>query len=105
MGVQADIPTDAVKSTRVIQESNRSLWLRRIKALAPLWTLLVMWIFFSLASPSFATATNFNNILTRVSVAGILAVGMTFVLLTGEIDLSIAAVMGLSAQATAQLYA
>jgi ribose transport system permease protein len=108
MGVQADIPdipAESAKNTRIIQESNRSLWMRRIKALAPLWTLLVMWVFFSLASPSFATPINFNNILTRIAVPGILAVGMTFVLLTGEIDLSIAAVMGLAAQATAQLYA
>ena len=55
-------------------------------------SLLVLWLFFSLATPSFATAANFNNILSQVSTAGILAVGMTFVLLTGEIDLSIAAV-------------
>ncbi len=103
MSIQADTPD--LKTSRIIQETPRTIWIRRLKALAPLWTLLVMWLFFSLASPSFATPTNFNNILTRVSVAGILAVGMTFVLLTGEIDLSIAAVMGLSAQITAQLYA
>jgi ribose transport system permease protein len=47
---------------------------------------------------------NFNNILSQVAVAGILAVGMTFVLLTGEIDLSIAAVMGLSAYVAVYLY-
>jgi ribose transport system permease protein len=41
---------------------------------------------------------------SQVAIAGILAVGMTFVLLTGEIDLSIAAVMGLSAYVAATLY-
>jgi ribose transport system permease protein len=64
-----------------------------------------MWLFFSVASPSFRTWINFNNILSQVAIAGILAVGMTFVLLTGEIDLSIAAVMALSAQVSVQLYA
>ena len=63
-----------------------------------------MWLFFGLASPSFLTLVNFNNILSQVATAGILAVGMTFVLLTGEIDLSIAAVMGLSAYVTTLLY-
>ena len=108
MSVQAEIPDIKVESaaeTRVIRESNSQVWLRRLKTLAPLWTLLVMWLIFSLATPSFPTLTNFNNILTRVATAGILAVGMTFVLLTGEIDLSIAAVMALSAQIATQLYA
>jgi ribose transport system permease protein len=100
MGVQADIA-----ESRVIQESTRDLWLRRAKTLAPVWTLLVLWLFFALATPSFATPTNFNNILARVATAGILAVGMTFVLLTGEIDLSVASVMALSAQIATQLHA
>jgi ribose transport system permease protein len=108
MGVQAESPeikAEAIADARVIHESNRDVWLRRAKTLAPLWTLLVLWIFFTLATPSFATPINFNNILARVAVPGILAVGMTFVLLTGEIDLSIAAVMALSAQIATQLYA
>jgi len=100
MSVQADIPDikpESAAGSRVIQETNRELWMRRLKVLAPVWTLLVMWVFFSLTSASFATWVNFNNIMSQVATAGILAVGMTFVLLTGEIDLSIAAVMGLSA--------
>src|SRR5687767_10674999 len=107
MGAQAEssnITAEPAAETRVIQETNRELWIRRLKILAPLWTLLAMWIVFSLASPSFATPTNFNNILARIAVPAILGVGMTFVLLTGEIDLSVAAVMALSAQIATQLY-
>src|ERR1044071_3650230 len=107
MSVPADIPDikpDSAAASRIIRESNRDVWMRRLKVLAPVWTLLVMWVFFSLASSSFATPVNFNNILSQVATAGILAVGMTFVLLTGEIDLSIAAVMGLSAYVSATLY-
>ncbi len=105
MGVKAE--TSDVQSgaeTRIIRETNREVWLRRLKVLAPVWTLLVMWVFFSLTSKSFLTPVNFNNILSQVAVAGILAVGMTFVLLTGEIDLSIASVMGLSAYVATMLY-
>ena len=107
MGVQAETPDIKAEpaETRVIQESSQDLWLRRAKTLAPVWTLLVLWLVFSFATTSFATATNFNNILARIAVPGILAVGMTFVLLTGEIDLSIAPVMALSAEIATQLHA
>jgi ribose transport system permease protein len=107
MGVQAEssnLAPEPAPQARIIRESNRELWLRRVKVLAPVWTLLVMWLFFSIATPSFFTAANFNNILSQVATAGILAVGMTFVLLTGEIDLSIASVMALSAEVSVQLY-
>ena len=48
--------------------------------------------FFAVASPSFATLDNVSNILTQVSVTGIIAVGLTFVILCAEIDLSIASI-------------
>jgi ribose transport system permease protein len=80
------------------------VWQQRLMVLAPVWTLLVVWLFFALAAPSFATRANFNNILAQVATPGILAVGMTFVLLTGEIDLSIAAVAALSAEVSVQLF-
>src|SRR5689334_19142215 len=97
--------TESVGESRVIRETNREMWIRRLKVLAPLWTLIIMLLFFSLASQSFATPANFNNILSQVATAGILATGLTFVLLMGEIDLSVAAVMALSAEIMAQLYA
>ena len=49
---------------------------------------LCLLVFFSLASPSFATLDNVSNILTQISVTGIIAVGLTFVILCAEIDLS-----------------
>ena len=106
MTAQAEIPDIKAEPAelKIIRETNRDAWIRRAKVLAPVWTLIVMWILFSLASPSFLTLVNFNNILSQVATAGILAVGMTFVLLTGEIDLSIAAVMGLSAYVATMLY-
>ena len=69
------------------------LWLRsRLRNIAPFATLLFLVIFFSFASPSFVTLDNFYNILTQISVTGIMAVGLTFVILTAEIDLSVASV-------------
>lgn len=49
-------------------------------------------IFFSFASEYFLSATNFVNVLRQVSIVGIMAVGMTFVILTGGVDLSVGGV-------------
>ncbi|MBV8764729.1 MAG: ABC transporter permease [Hyphomicrobiales bacterium] len=64
----------------------------QMRNIAPFLTLICLVVFFSFASPSFATLDNVWNILTQVSVTGIIAVGLTFVILCAEIDLSIASV-------------
>ncbi len=70
-----------------------SAWLRnQMRNIAPFATLLCLVVFFTLASSSFATLDNLANILTQISVTGIMAVGLTFVILCGEIDLSVAAI-------------
>src|SRR3954468_6032960 len=50
----------------------------------------------SFLSPFFLTKSNIFNILDQSVVIGIVAVGMTFVILTGGIDLSVGSVAGLS---------
>jgi ribose transport system permease protein len=68
-------------------------WLvARLTNIAPLVTLLFLVAIFSAMSPSFATLDNAANILRQVSITGIMAVGLTFVILTAEIDLSVASV-------------
>ena len=68
-------------------------WLRgQLRNIAPFITLLFLVVFFSLASPSFATLGNLSNILTQISITGIMATGLTFVILCAEIDLSVASV-------------
>src|SRR3954466_9371718 len=64
----------------------------QLRNIAPLITLFALFLFFSVASPSFLTLDNFANILAQASLTSIIAVGLTFVILTGEIDLSVAAV-------------
>jgi ribose transport system permease protein len=81
-----------------------SVWVRRLTALAPVWTLLVLGIFFSLASESFLRPINLNNILAQVSTLAIFTTGMTCVLLLGEIDLSIAEIAGLTGTVAAALH-
>jgi ribose transport system permease protein len=62
--------------------------------------LLVIIVFFTFASEHFLTFSNFKGILLATSVTGILAMGVTFVIITGGIDLSIGTVMTLSAVMT-----
>jgi ribose transport system permease protein len=75
------------------RKAQAQVWLRlrgQLRNLAPFVTLLFLVAFFALASPSFATLDNLANILTQISVTAIMAVGLTFVILCAEIDLSVA---------------
>ena len=66
---------------------------QRILAFGALFLLV---IFFSVWSPYFFNFENFDNILIATSVVGVLALGETFVIVTGGIDLSIGTVMTVS---------
>lgn len=73
----------------------------QMRNIAPFLTLIFLTAFFAFASPSFATLDNLGNILTQVSVTGIIAVGLTFVILCAEIDLSIASIANVTGIAVA----
>ncbi len=62
-----------------------------------LFAFIVLFIILSIASPVFLSAQNIINILRQISVNGVMAVGMTFVVMTGGIDLSVGSVLALSA--------
>lgn len=57
---------------------------------------LVIITFMSFASSTFMTPTNITNILRQISINGVLAVGMTFVILTGGIDLSVGSLVAVT---------
>lgn len=58
--------------------------------------LILICVVLTFTSDNFLTEANIINIFMQVSVNGILAVGMTFVILTGGIDLSVGALVALS---------
>lgn len=62
--------------------------------------LFVMFVVFSLASPNFFQFSNIVGILLATAVNGVLALGATFIIITGGIDLSVGTVMTLSAVMT-----
>lgn len=67
-----------------------------IATFAPVFFLLLLLLFYSIFAKNFFSVGNFVNILRQVSVTGTMAVGVTLVILLGEIDLSIATVMAFS---------
>ncbi len=64
--------------------------------LGMLGVLLALIVFFSLTAPNFLTVRTFQTIANQAPDAIVIAVGMTFVLIIGGIDLSVGSVMALS---------
>lgn len=58
--------------------------------------LVLLCVLFALAAPRFASIENITNIFTQISINTIIAVGMTFAILLGGIDLSVGAVLALA---------
>lgn len=58
---------------------------------------LVMVVIFSIASKNFLTTNTMFTILKQVAITGIISIGMTLVLLTGGIDLSVGSIAGVTA--------
>ncbi|QKC94888.1 ABC transporter permease [Mesorhizobium sp. NZP2298] len=65
--------------------------------------LVLLWIVLSLATPSFASGNNIANLLRQGSMIAIMAVGQTFVIITGGIDLSVGAVVGFATVVVAMM--
>ena len=85
---KATADTSAGQSGRIVQ---------RIQDLGPLLGLVLLCIAGWALNPDFATADNVLNVLTRTAFIGIIAVGMTFVIISGGIDLSVGSMAALIA--------
>jgi ribose/xylose/arabinose/galactoside ABC-type transport system permease subunit len=68
---------------------------------APLIFLVVLMAIFAILEPRFLSPLNLFNVMRQVSIVGLLAVGMTFVILTAGIDLSIGSLLALCGLAAA----
>lgn len=69
--------------------------------LGPLLGLIILFIIVSVLNTSFLEPLNILNLLRQVSINALIAFGMTFVILTGGIDLSVGAILALSSALTA----
>ena len=65
-----------------------------VKQAGVFWALVALLILASLISPHFLQFTNLVNVLRQISITGIISIGMTFVILTSGIDLSVGSIVG-----------
>src|SRR5204862_2632621 len=65
--------------------------------------LAVIWIVFEIQNDRFLSAVNLTNLMLQITATGLISVGVVYVLLLGEIDLSVGAVSGLAAAVMAVL--
>ena len=77
--------------------------LQYIKKLGPLIGLILLFVIISVMNDSFLEFSNLRNLLRQVSINAIIAFGMTFVILTGGIDLSVGSILALSSAVMANL--
>ncbi|SHK36391.1 monosaccharide ABC transporter membrane protein, CUT2 family [Clostridium cavendishii DSM 21758] len=77
--------------------------LKTMEKYKSLIALIVLCVGISIITPSFLTFANITNVLTQVSVNAIIAVGMTFVILTGGIDLSVGSTLAITGAIAASI--
>lgn len=88
------MPPSAASDTRAGAPSFSAIGLLlRFRTLLALFAVL---LFFSLVAPNFLSVANFLILLKHIAIVAILAIGMTFVILTGGIDLSVGSIAGLA---------
>ena len=77
-------------------ENNKKKITDYVQDLGALIALLLLVIGISIISPEFRTGSNFLSLLRQSSINGLIAFGMTCVILTDAIDLSVGSVLALS---------
>lgn len=81
----------------VMQTDNIQIALKFLKDNGTLVALVILVLFFSFADEAFFTPRNLTNLARQTTIIGIIAVGMTMVILINGIDLSVGSIVGLSA--------
>jgi D-xylose transport system permease protein len=78
------------------ETKTRSLNAASLRAYIMIAVLGLIWVYFHWATPgnTFLTARNLSNLMTQMSVTGIIAVGMLMLIVSGNIDLSAGSVLG-----------
>jgi ribose transport system permease protein len=66
-----------------------------IQRLLPFLTLIVLFVALAIASPNFLTDTNLSSVVRQTAVINIMALGMTLIIVSGGIDLSVGAILAM----------
>jgi ribose transport system permease protein len=94
----------------MLQQEEKAMVKKREKSgilqrMGPLLGLILIVIILSFINSDFLTVSNIFNVLRQVSINALIAFGMTFVILTGGIDLSVGSIIALSSALSASLMA
>ncbi|WP_142826961.1 ABC transporter permease subunit [Planococcus soli] len=84
-----------------LKNNNQSL----LQKIAPFIGLILIIVIITILNPGFLSVSNLMNVLRQVSINALIAFGMTFVILTGGIDLSVGATLALTGAVTAGMMA
>lgn len=76
-----------------------------LQKIAPFIGLILIIVIITALNPGFLSVSNLMNVLRQVSINALIAFGMTFVILTGGIDLSVGATLALTGAVTAGMMA
>ncbi len=89
--------------TKENNHGGSKLLVKNLKAMGILWALILICIIAAAISPNFLRPANIVNVVRSVSLNGIIAMGMTFVVLTGGVDLSVGSIVGVVAVSCAMM--
>jgi D-xylose transport system permease protein len=97
MSAEAATADETVESRPTARETFRRIVQGDLSSVRVVLGLVVIAIIFQVQEPRFLSAENLTNLMLQITTIGLISVGIVFVLLLGEIDLSVGAVSGLSA--------
>src|SRR5260370_7925807 len=66
-----------------------------MQRLLPFLSLIVLFVALAIASPHFLTNTNLSSVVRQTAVINIMSLGMTLIIITGGIDLSVGAILAM----------
>jgi D-xylose transport system permease protein len=84
-------------ASTVLQNPNIQVALKFLRDNGTLVALVILALFFTFADEAFFTPRNLTNLARQTTIVGIIAVGMTMVILINGIDLSVGSIVGLAA--------
>ena len=79
-----------------MKKVNKGVLIAQVNIYRSVLILLLICIVASILSKNFLSLSNLFNVIRQVAVGGLVAAGMTFVILTGGIDLSVGSIVGLT---------
>lgn len=95
--------TSFFKNMGIIDDQGKIDFIAFFERFGVLIFLVLLIIFFQSQNGAFLSQRNIYNVLTEVSIFGIMAVGMTFVILTAGIDLSVGSILAVTAMFAAYI--